>query len=144
MIRFVTILLAVSVLGMNQSLESAEKKITEKIVEIKAEKGDFILCGHCGHVKGSEACCAKDAEVCGCGAHKGSPGCCLIKKAGKDVILCGNCGQAKGSDFCCDDKAKKCKSCGRAKGSPGCCLVGAKTASEVKTVLPKAKIPIDR
>ena len=84
---------------------------------------DVTLCGKCGQVKGSKACCKQGAEKCGrCGLAKGSPGCCRIPK-GKDVTLCGKCGQVKGSDACCKKGTEKCKGCGLDKGSPGCCRI---------------------
>ena len=85
-----------------------------------AERLPVTLCGGCGQIKGSDACCKPGAEKCGCGLVKGSPGCCKITK-GKDVPLCLKCGQAKGGEACCDAKAAKCGKCQLAKGSPGCC-----------------------
>ncbi len=41
--------------------------------------GAVSLCNGCGHVKGTDACCAGDAAVCACGLHKGSIGCCKIE-----------------------------------------------------------------
>ena len=87
------------------------------------------LCGKCGTEKGSDDCCAADAEKCAsCGLTKGSILCCVEldpSVAGQD--LCGKCGQVDGSDSCCDENAEKCESCGLAKGSPLCCKL--KTAS---------------
>ena len=87
------------------------------------------LCGKCGTEKGSDACCAADAEKCtSCGLTKGSILCCVEldpSVAGQD--LCGKCGQVDGSDSCCDENAEKCESCGLAKGAPLCCKL--KTAS---------------
>ena len=83
----------------------------------------LLLCGGCGQIKGSDACCAKDAKVCDkCGLAAGSPGCCKIKK-GADAKLCSKCGQIAGSDVCCKPDAAKCDKCGLAKGSPGCCKI---------------------
>jgi len=83
------------------------------------------LCGGCGHVKRSDACCPSDATTCeNCGLVAGSPGCCKITK-GTDAELCGGCGQIKGSDLCCDSDAEKCGDCGLAKDSPGCCKIKA-------------------
>jgi hypothetical protein len=79
------------------------------------------LCGGCGQIKGTEACCKADAPKCaGCDLAKGSPGCCKIKK-GTDTALCAKCGQIKGTDACCKADAPKCAKCNLAKGSPGCC-----------------------
>ena len=42
---------------------------------------DIVLCGDCGQVKGTEACCQEGAAVCAdCSWHKGSPACCKIEK----------------------------------------------------------------
>jgi len=48
----------------------------------KVDKGaDVKLCSHCGQIKGTGTCCAKDAKICSkCGLHKGSLGCCKIEK----------------------------------------------------------------
>lgn len=80
-----------------------------------------VLCGKCGEVKGSDACCAADAEVCGCGLHHGSPGCCKMEK-GADATLCSHCGEVLGSEKCCVAGAEVCPDCGMHAGSPGCCL----------------------
>jgi hypothetical protein len=83
-------------------------------------KGKF-LCGGCGQIKGTDACCKPDAVKCEkCGLDKGSPGCCKITK-GKDIALCGKCGLVKGSDLCCKADALMCAKCGKPKGSPLCC-----------------------
>ena len=59
---------------------------------------EATLCGGCGQLKGTTACCDKSAAVCGgCGLAKGSPGCCKMTK-GKSAKLCTGCGQIKGSD----------------------------------------------
>ena len=84
---------------------------------------EIALCGGCGHIKGSDACCAEDAAVCdGCGLAKGSPGCCNMTK-GEDVALCTGCGHIKGSEACCAEGAVICEKCGMAAGSPGCCKI---------------------
>ena len=61
-----------------------------------------ILCGGCGQVKGSDVCCAKDAEMCKkCDFVKGSPACCKVKKTGdKVIVLCKKCENVKGSKAC--------------------------------------------
>ena len=61
------------------------------------------LCGGCGQIKGSEACCDAAAPRCAkCNLIKGSPGCCkLPKDAAGDVLLCGKCGFIKGTAECC-------------------------------------------
>ncbi len=80
------------------------------------------LCADCGQIKGSDVCCAADAEACGaCGLAKGAPGCCVMEKGDADVALCTHCGQIAGSDACCKPDQAKCDACGLDKGSPGCC-----------------------
>lgn len=82
------------------------------------------LCEGCGHVKGSDQCCAPGAQKCGCGMAKGSPGCCKHFDFSKgDVALCTKCGQVKGTESCCVAEATQCSKCGLAKGSPGCCKI---------------------
>ncbi len=78
------------------------------------------LCGNCGQVKGSDACCAEGATLCdACTLVKGAPGCCAME-AGTDVVLCSACGQVKGSETCCAEGAEMCPQCDLVKGSPGC------------------------
>jgi hypothetical protein len=48
-------------------------------------KGDVVLCTKCGEKTFTLKCCMqgqnKDAAICPkCGLHKGSPGCCKIKR----------------------------------------------------------------
>ena len=77
-------------------------------------KAPKVICGKCGEIKGTEACCDKDAAVCTeCGLIKGSPGCCKIQK-GKDAEMCAKCDQIKGSAECTG--ACKSKEVGQ-----GCC-----------------------
>ncbi len=84
--------------------------------------GAVSLCNGCGHVKGTDACCAADAAVCACGLHKGSIGCCKIEAGGTEtVMICTSCGEFKGSAQCCMDAAAICAGCGLHKGSPACC-----------------------
>jgi hypothetical protein len=46
------------------------------------EHKDAALCGKCGQIKGTDACCKVDAPKCSkCGLAKGSPGCCKLPKA---------------------------------------------------------------
>ena len=83
-----------------------------------------LLCGTCGHEKGSDSCCADGAETCECGKHKGSELCCVELSedaAGKDI--CTGCGVAVGADehHHCDATAEKCEKCGLNAGSTGCC-----------------------
>ncbi len=83
---------------------------------------ETVLCGKCGEIKGSDACCKTDAPKCDkCGLTKGSPGCCKMPAGGEDAELCAKCGEIKGSDACCAKDAVKCEKCGLTKGSPGCC-----------------------
>ena len=92
-----------------------------------AERLPTRLCGTCGEIKGTEACCAKDAKACGkCGLHKGAPGCCKIEK-GEDAALCRKCGEIKGTEACCAKDAEACGKCGLHKGAPGCCKLPART-----------------
>lgn len=101
------------------------------------------LCGKCGQVKGSAACCAQGAVTCAkCGLVKGSPGCCAITK-GTDAVLCAKCGQVKGSDACCAADAVKCAKCGLVKGSPGCCAAPKKQDQSPATESPATESPTD-
>lgn len=76
----------------------------------------------CGNEKGSENCCAEDAEDCSeCDFHKGSDLCCTGVEA-SEAGFCA-CGEAKGSENCCAEDAAKCEGCGFAKGSALCCKV---------------------
>ena len=51
---------------------------TKETPELKEVVDVIVLCGQCGQIKGSGVCCVKDAKMCGCGAHSGSPACCVI------------------------------------------------------------------
>lgn len=45
-----------------------------QVIEVNAR-----LCGKCGQVKGTEACCKADTPKCGgCQLDKGAPGCCKL------------------------------------------------------------------
>ena len=46
--------------------------------ETMAVGSNIVLCGQCGHIKGTSVCCSKEAVRCSCGAIKGSPRCCLL------------------------------------------------------------------
>ncbi|MAG55653.1 MAG: hypothetical protein CMJ83_05110 [Planctomycetes bacterium] len=86
----------------------------------------YMLCGGCGQVKHTEACCAEGAAACAkCGLHAGSPGCCKMSK-GTDVALCSGCGHATGAESCCAEGSTKCGKCGLAAGSLGCCKLPKK------------------
>lgn len=114
----------VTALGCREGAPPANGNGGEEAVEATPVSTEGLaLCGMCGQIKGSEACCAEEAVLCEkCGLVEGSPGCCLIEK-GEDVALCTDCGQIKGSEACCDPNAEKCEECGLAKGSPGCCAI---------------------
>lgn len=74
----------------------------------------------CGHEKGAEDCCSRDAERCNCGMIKGSPLCCVeIPEEMKGKEVC-SCGFAKGAEECCAKDSERCN-CGMIKGSPMCC-----------------------
>ena len=105
----------------------ADPKKALSQLRVKGERPEVRLavCPMCGQVKGTKACCAKDAKKCDkCQLIKGSVGCCLNlkpEKKGEDVLLCPKCGQVKGTDKCCDKNAAICPKCNLAKGSPACC-----------------------
>ncbi len=92
-----------------------------------AKAGEPVaLCADCGQIKGSDVCCAADAEACtACGLAKDSPGCCVMEKGDADVALCTDCGQIAGSDLCCKPDQTKCEKCDLTAGSPGCCKLPA-------------------
>ena len=100
---------------------------------VKTVYESATLCGDCGQVKGSEACCAETSEKCAdCSLQKGSPGCCNIEP-GTDVVLCAACGQIAESEACCAEGAESCTKCGLDKGAPGCCNL-KKVAAEEETI----------
>ena len=86
-----------------------------------------LLCGKCGHEKGTESCCAEGAETCEkCGLHAGSKLCCAELSedaAGKDI--CSGCGHVAEGHHHCDENCEKCESCGMHAGSPACCKLKA-------------------
>jgi len=86
-----------------------------------ADVKPLVLCGKCGQVKGTDACCKAGQKTCaGCKLQKGSPGCCAVKK-GTDAKICTECGEVKGAAKCCKAEGrKKCEACGFLAGSPGC------------------------
>ncbi|MCA9196915.1 MAG: hypothetical protein KDA87_05225 [Planctomycetales bacterium] len=82
-----------------------------------------ILCGTCGEVKGSDACCDDSVASCDCGFHKGSALCCKhVENNGQDV--CADCGQTVDGAHTCSTDAEKCAECGLVKDSAGCCKLG--------------------
>lgn len=105
----------------SKNFSKEQGSVTSK-AETMAVVGNIVLCGQCGHIKGTSVCCSKEAVRCGCGAIKGSPGCCNLKKDRADLVLCSKCGHVKGGEECCQGLEKKCGKCGKEKGSPGCCL----------------------
>ncbi|MHC4416698.1 MAG: hypothetical protein ACYS0G_15620 [Planctomycetota bacterium] len=113
---------ALAFLGLAQAGCQSSQKPT---AEAEVSPGAVGLCTGCGQIKGSDACCRKDAAQCpGCGLAKGSPGCCKIEKGSAEpVALCTGCGQIKGSEQCCKPGQKTCAKCGLVKGSPGCCKI---------------------
>jgi hypothetical protein len=57
---------------------AVEEKAEAKIVK---ETKTTTLCGKCGQIKGTDACCKVDAQKCTkCGLTKGSPGCCKLSR----------------------------------------------------------------
>ena len=81
-----------------------------------------ILCGKCGHDKGSSECCKEDSEMCAsCNLHKESVLCCKLTGdfAGKD--FCAKCGQVAEGEHSCEEGAEVCAKCNLHKGSPLCC-----------------------
>jgi len=109
--------------GCSPTAEGTAPSVTVEATS-DADANAVTLCGQCGQIKKSDACCVEGAETCEkCSLAKGSPGCCKIAK-GTDTPLCTKCGQVKGSDACCAEGAETCAKCGLAKGSPGCCKIG--------------------
>ena len=90
-----------------------------------------VLCGSCGHEKGTDACCADDAEVCeGCSLHKGSELCCKELGDAKGKDICKGCGDACEDGHKCATDGEECSKCGLHKGSAACCKLGEKESSE--------------
>ena len=105
----------------SKNLSNDQGSVTSRS-ETMAVGSNIVLCGQCGHIKGTSVCCSKEADRCSCGAIKGSPGCCNLNKDRADLVLCSKCGQVEGGEECCQGLEKKCEKCGKEKGSPGCCL----------------------
>ena len=127
---FITLFAVVSMLILTScscavAADTCEVKPGAKETKMAKMDGKSLkICGDCGELKGSEKCCAPDAEKCSkCGLNKGAPGCCKIEKGATDAKLCGHCGEIKGSDKCCVAEAEKCPKCGLNKGAPGCCKI---------------------
>jgi len=71
-------LAAVISLGCSKATPPAD------LTKVLYESG--TLCGSCGELKGTEACCAEGAEACSkCQLNKGAPGCCKLKKIDADA-----------------------------------------------------------
>jgi len=115
-------LAAMMIVGCGQSV------VDKPLGSSDATNVSLELCGKCGELTGTDACCAAGAETCGCGLHKGSPGCCNMDK-GANLTLCVACGQLEGSDKCCAADGELCK-CGWHKGSPACCKIAKPGADE--------------
>lgn len=100
----------------------AKESVLEKV---SSAVEPVLLCAKCGQFKGSDKCCAADAQICSsCGLAKGSPACCKgIDFSKGDVEICTKCGEIKGSAKCCKTGAEKCPKCGLNKGSIGCCKI---------------------
>ena len=56
-------ILALCISGCNKQEKTSD-------VHDHSHHADIVLCGGCGQVKGTEACCIKDAIKCSCGAIK--------------------------------------------------------------------------
>jgi hypothetical protein len=81
-----------------------------------------VLCGKCGHEKGSESCCSDDCEVCDqCKLHKGSALCCKVSEELRGKDMCTACGHVANGEECCKDGCAVCSKCGMHEGSPLCC-----------------------
>lgn len=74
-----TLLLALAVTAMAaMTIGCTCQKQTCSASAAKCAKAP-ALCGSCGQIKGTDACCDPDAVKCAnCGLDKGSPGCCKI------------------------------------------------------------------
>lgn len=97
-----------------------------------AATGD-VLCGQCGHDKGSEACCSDDCTSCEkCGLHEGSELCCAVSEAAAGKDMCAKCGHAAG-ESCCEDECETCADCGKHAGSELCCKQEAGTETAEAT-----------
>ena len=118
--RFLALFTALSLVTV-MSLGCGEATTPEPIDLTKVLYRPGTLCGECGQMKGSEACCAEGAELCTkCSLQKGAPGCCKMEK-GSNVTLCAACGEIKGTAACCAEGAAACSKCKLNKGAPGCC-----------------------
>lgn len=82
----------------------------------------MVLCGKCGHQKGSAECCKDECIICStCGLHSGSTLCCKVAEEFRGQDMCMLCGHVADSDACCKDGCEICEKCKLHKGSPLCC-----------------------
>jgi YHS domain-containing protein len=94
--------------GCKATFEKDPETCLKKMAANGEKPEALALCGKCGEVKGTEVCCAKDAEICSkCNLHKGSPGCCAPAKA----ITKSGCTRTK----TCAKTCAKAASCSKAK-----------------------------
>lgn len=81
-----------------------------------------VLCGKCGHEKGSAICCSDDCATCDkCQLHVGSALCCKVAEDVRGKDMCTACGHIASGGECCKDGCTICAKCGLHKGSPLCC-----------------------
>jgi hypothetical protein len=104
----------------------------------------MVLCGKCGHEKGSAQCCADDCETCAiCGLHVGSQLCCKVAEEFRGNDMCLKCGHIAGSDECCKDGCVICTKCGLHEGSPLCCKLTAAAETETDEAMESETAPAD-
>lgn len=122
---------AVLVWGCGKAADTSKSKTDSKSAANTSTTSDehasldhdslTVYCGKCGEVKGSDKCCAADAEKCSCGMIKGSPLCCVkLSEDAKGKDLCGKCGHVHSADHRCDADCETCE-CGLHKDSELCC-----------------------
>ena len=115
-------LMAALMVGCGGGDDTSDSGDGESTSQNSTEAVEFTNASYCacGNEKGSESCCAEDAEECAdCDFAKGSDPCCTgVEKAEAGFCACGN---EKGSENCCAEAATKCTDCGFATGSTLCC-----------------------
>ena len=75
------LLALVAVVSLGCSKATPPVATTAPAEVTKVNYAPASLCGKCGEIKGTEACCAEGADVCSkCNLHKGAPGCCKMEK----------------------------------------------------------------
>lgn len=86
---------------------------------------ELTLCGLCGDIKDTAACCKEGTALCAvCGLHKDSVLCCSSAIDGRrDRVLCRKCGEVAFTKKCCKEGVAACPKCGMHKASPGCCKI---------------------